>query len=168
MASTTAAHEAPITQLFDEIDDINAGMLAVTGSGQHFQPMGPQSERDTQTIWFFTRNDSDLVQAIGPSARAHFIVIGKEHDYHACMEGPIEVNRDQTRIDKFWNPVIAAWYKDGKEDPALTLLCFRPDDARIWASTDSTLKFGWEIAKANLSDDATPDVGTTVDVTFNR
>ena len=168
MASMTAAREAPMTQLFDEMDAIQAGMLGVTGSGQHMQPMSPQTERETQTIWFFTRKDSDLAKAIGPGSRAHFCVVGKDHDYHACLEGPIEINHDRARIEKFWNPVIAAWYKDGKDDPALTLISFRPDDARAWVSTDSTLKFGWEIAKANLSDDAMPDVGTTVDITFKR
>jgi len=40
------------------------------------------------------------------------------------------------------------------------------DDADIWASTDSTLKFGWEIAKANMSDEKMPDVGVRQHLTF--
>ena len=48
----------------------------------------------------------------------------------------------------------------------LTMLALHVDDADIWASTDSTLKFGWEIAKANLSDDKTPDIGVRQHLTF--
>jgi hypothetical protein len=46
------------------------------------------------------------------------------------------------------------------------MLALHVDDADIWASTDSTLKFGWEIAKANMSDDKTPDVGVRQHLTF--
>ena len=46
---------------------------------------------------------------------------------------------------------MAAWFEGGKEDPALTMLQLKLDDVAIWASTNSTLKFGWEIAKANLT-----------------
>jgi hypothetical protein len=45
------------------------------------------------------------------------------------------------------------------------MLKFTPSTAAIWASTSSTLKFGWEIAKANLTD-SEPDVGYTTKVTF--
>ena len=46
------------------------------------------------------------------------------------------------------------------------MLALHVDDADIWASTDSTLKFGWEIAKANLQDDKTPDVGVRQHLSF--
>ncbi|MGO7573195.1 general stress protein, partial [Rhizobium ruizarguesonis] len=41
----------------------------------------------------------------------------------------------------------------------LTMLSLHVDDAEIWVSTGNTLKFGWEIATANLDDDKMPDVG---------
>ena len=46
------------------------------------------------------------------------------------------------------------------------MLALQVDDADIWASTDSTLKFGWEIAKANLDDAKMPDVGVNVRLRF--
>ena len=46
------------------------------------------------------------------------------------------------------------------------MLALHVDDADIWASTDSTLKFGWEIAKANLQEDKMPDVGVRQHLSF--
>ena len=75
-------------------------------------------------------------------------------------------DKDAAKIDEFWNSVVAAWYEDGKNDPNLTMLALHIDDAEVWASTDSTLKFGWEIAKANLNEHKTPDVGVNVHLRF--
>jgi len=159
MASLSEAHDAPAKQLWDEIDGIHAGMLGLEGSHMHMQPMAPNSDRKTNTIWFYTKTDSDLVQSIRPGSRAHFCVVGKDHDYHACLGGVIEVRKDPAKIEEYWNSVVAAWYEHGKKDPTLTMLAMHLDDAEIWASTGNMLKFGWEIAKANLNDEKMPDVG---------
>ena len=166
MASLTEAKEAPERQLWDEIDDIHAGMLGIEGSHMHFQPMAPHADRKTSTIWFFTKADTDLVRAVGGGAKAHFCVVGKSHDYHACLAGRLEVRKDQAKIDEYWSAMTAAWYEHGKDDPQLVLLALRVEDAEIWASTDSSVKFGWEIAKANLNDEKMPDVGVKQHITF--
>jgi general stress protein 26 len=166
MASLTEAREQPARQLWEEINAIHAGMLGIEGSTMHMQPMAPHADPKTNTVWFFTRTDTDLVKAIRPGTRSHFCVVGKNHDYHACLAGVIDVRKDAAKIDEYWSAVTAAWYEHGKEDPALTLLALHVDDAEIWASTDSSLKFGWEIAKANLNDEKMPDVGVKQHLTF--
>lgn len=165
MADLKKAETDPKTQLFDEIDDLHAGMLGVDGSGLHMQPMAPQLDRNANSIWFFTKSDTDLVQAITAGAHAHFCVVGKDHDYHACVSGPISVNLDPVKRDEYWNSVVEAWFDGGKDDPKLTMLQMKLVDGKIWASTDSKIKFGWEIAKANLTDDM-PHVGVTKDLRF--
>ncbi|MCQ1835751.1 pyridoxamine 5'-phosphate oxidase family protein [Neorhizobium galegae] len=166
MASLTEARVAPERQLWDEINNIHAGMLGIEGSHMHFQPMAPNADPKSSTIWFFTKSDTDLARAIRAGSRAHFCVVGKNHDYHACLSGTLEVRPDRAKIDEYWSTVTSAWYEHGKEDPLLTLLAFKVDDAEIWASTDSTLKFGWEIAKANLHDEKMPDVGVKQHLAF--
>jgi general stress protein 26 len=168
MADLKMAEHDTEKQLFDEIDDIHAGMLGVSGSGLHMQPMAPQLDREARTIWFFTRKDAELVKAVadaGAGAHAHFCVVGKNHDYHACLAGPIREGLDAAKRDEYWNSVVEAWFDGGKDDPMLTMLALRLDDAKIWASTDSKLKFGWEIAKANLTDED-PHVGVTKHLRF--
>jgi general stress protein 26 len=99
-------------------------------------------------------------------ARAHFCVVGKDHDYHACLAGRSRFARIAAKIEEYWNSVVAAWYEHGKKDPKLTMLAMHVDDADIWVSTGSKLKFGWEIAKANLDDEKMPDVGVRQHLQF--
>ena len=159
MVSFTEAKETPVKQLWDEIGDIHAGMLGLEGSKEHFQPMAPFVDAKTNTIWFYTKTDSELVKSLRPGQRAMFVVVGKDHDYHACLGGTISERKETAKIEEYWNAVVAAWYEGGKSDPTLTMLALHLDDGEIWASTSSTLKFGWEIAKANLNDNEVPDVG---------
>ena len=95
MASLTEAREAPERQMWDEINGIHAGMLGIEGAHMHFQPMAPNVDSEANTIWFYTRTDTDLVKALGTASRAHFNVVGKDHDYHACLSGTLEVRKDE-------------------------------------------------------------------------
>ncbi len=166
MANLREASEAPAQQLWDEINSVHAGMLGVDGSGLHMQPMAPNADPKTNTIWFYTKTDSDIAKAVKAGMRGHFCLVGKNHDYHASLEGRIEVRPDAAKIDEYWNSVVAAVIPGGKKDPTLTMLALHVDDAEIWASTGNSLKFGWEIAKANLDDDKTPDVGVKQHLQF--
>jgi general stress protein 26 len=60
---------------------------------------------------------------------------------------------------------VAAWYKEGKEDPDLTLLTFTPRIGKIWVASDSALLFVWQMAKAFATGDE-PDVFAAIDVAF--
>ena len=166
MSNLSQARDNPKDQLFDEIDRIHAGMLGIEGSGMHMQPMAPQLDRQTGTIWFFTRTDAEIAEAAVPGARAHFCVVGKDHDYHACIAGRILVRKDPEKIDEYWSSIVEAWFDHGKDDPHLTMLALEMEDAEIWASTGSALKFGWEIAKANFNPEEEPDVGVKTHVRF--
>jgi general stress protein 26 len=166
MASLTEAREAPARQLWDEIAEIHAGMLGIEGAHGHMQPMAPHADPKTNTIWFFTKTDTDLAQSIKPGTRGRFCVVGKNHDYHASLGGTLDLRADPAKIEEYWSSVTAAWYEDGKADPKLTMIAMHVDDADIWASTDSKLKFGWEIAKANYSDEKMPEVGVKQHLAF--
>lgn len=165
MTDLKQTRDNPIKQFWDELDNVHAGMLGVEGAGQHMQPMAPMADPDSRSIWFYTRTDSDLVQSLGASAWAHFVVIGDDHDYHACVAGDLARNLDPARRDRFWNPMVGAWF-DGKDDPALTMLQLKLSDGVVWASASNPVRFGWEMVKANLTDEE-PDVGVRKHIRFS-
>lgn len=157
----------PDKQFFDELEKARAGMLHLEDAGLHSQPMTPTREDGTNRLWFFAKVDSELVaQLRAGKGHAHFVVIGKDHDFHACAMGHLREDKDEAKIEAYWNSIVAAWYEHGKKDPNLTLLAFDLETAEIWGSTDSSMKFGWEIAKANLMNEKTPEVGRHTSVKF--
>lgn len=165
MGHTAKTEKHPEKQLWEEMKNVHAGMLGVEGSHQHMQPMGHMADPDNGKIWFFTGKDSDLYKDIGQGARAHFCVIGKGQDYHACLSGELSENTSQAKKDELFNDMAKAWWKSAS-DPDLALLEFDLEDAAIWASTKNPIRFAWEIQKAKHSD-KDPDLGARAHIDFD-
>lgn len=165
MGHTSKTEKHPEKQLWDELKHVKAGMLGVEGSHSHMQPMGHMTDPEHGRLWFFTSKDSDLYREVGSSAHAHFCVIGKGQDYHACLAGELSENHSPTKKEELWNDMAAAWWSD-VNDPDLALLKFELADAAIWASTKNPVRFAWEINRAKHSDDHAPDIGARAHVDF--
>ncbi|MGE0697644.1 MAG: pyridoxamine 5'-phosphate oxidase family protein [Hyphomicrobiaceae bacterium] len=163
MVDVNKTRTEPVEQFWEMIDDVAAGMLGLEGSGQHMQPMHPLVDAQAGVIWFFARKDSDIAEAAGQGGRAHFAVVGRDHDYYACVGGTLSAERNRSAIDRFWGPVTAAWF-DGKDDPSLVTLKLSLDDGVAWSSVGGA-KFGWEIIKANTTG-SDPDVGARQHFSF--
>ena len=148
------------------LEKSNTGMLGLDQPGYHAQPMTAYREEATGVIWFFTRDDTDLAKdaGVGGGQSAMFHYGSKDQKVWACIHGELSVyGHDREIIERYWNPVLAAWYPQGKDDPALTILRFDAEDGRVWVSDGGLIKFAFEIAKANLTK-TIPDAGGVADV----
>ena len=163
--SDKAPTAAEAEQAFwDHLKTSNTGMLGLDQPGYHSQPMTAFREKETGTIWFFTRTDTDLARDVAGGAKSAMFTYGsRDQELWACVHGTLSLSRDQARIDDYWNPIVAAWYPDGKDDPHLTLLRFAADDGRVWVSKQGPVRFFYEVAKANLTG-TTPEAGGVADV----
>ena len=152
-------------RLTKEIKDAKFGMLGLVGGAElhHFQPMACEVE-DSGEIYFFTRNDTDTAKAAaGAGHDVMLTIMAKSQDFQACIHGTITVSHDKAIVDKFWSPFVAAWFPEGKDDPALTLLKMDAKDARVWISRKGPVSYLYQVAKANLTH-SLPDVGSSTDV----
>lgn len=156
---------SPDETVLDVLEHARVGMLRIDGSGQHGQPMTHYVDRDAKALWFITASDTDLVSAVNAGGEAHHCVISDDNNY-VCAMGRLSVSSDRAKLNELWSPVADAWFKGGKDDPKVCLLRMDLSEAAIWTSTDSSIFFGWEILKANLSDGHTPDVGDHTVVNF--
>lgn len=105
------------------------------------RPMTAQvdSEADQGPIWFFTATDTAIAKGLGAQDLAIFTFASKGHDIFATVHGHMTRTTDRATIDRLWNPWIAAWYEDGKDDPKLALLRFDPATAEIWRNGSGLL-----------------------------
>jgi general stress protein 26 len=167
MGHTDETEKQPEKQLWEQLGKVHAGMLGIEGSHSHMQPMGHMADKDgAPRLWFFTSRSGDLFRELGAGSHAHFCVVGKAQDYHACLMGDLNQNHDQDKIDRYWNDVAGAWF-NGKDDPDIALLEFNLLDAAIWASTKNPVRFAWEIQAAKDSPKE-PDVGARAHVDFTQ
>ena len=146
-------------RLFHEIKKRRTGMLGLVG-GEHMQPMTAFCEEDGGPIWFFCRKENDLISQSAGGKPAMLCLMTGDDSFIACVGGTLQEDHDRERIARFWNPVAGAWFPEGKDDPHLTLLRLDPVDAQVWVSHSNPLRFGFEVAKANLTK-TLPDAGDT-------
>jgi general stress protein 26 len=122
------------------LDDSPFMMLGLQNSEDALtRPMTAQV--DDEQIWFFGAKSENLVKNLQRSNRAIATYTSKDHKLFASVHGTLELSNDREVIDRLWNPIIASWFKDGKDDADLALLRFNTTSADIWeAHTGSTLK----------------------------
>jgi len=163
MADDVTAAEAE-KEFWKHLKSSNTGMLGLDKPGYHSQPMTAYREEETGTIWFFTLDTTDLARDVATGGQKGMFTYGsKDQEVWACFHGSLSISRNQDVIDKHWNPIVAAWYPEGKDDPHLTLIKFDGDDGRVWVSKKGAVGFFFEVAKANLTK-TQPDVGGVADV----
>jgi general stress protein 26 len=53
--------------------------------------------------------------------------------------GTAEISTDKQKIDKYWSTMVKAWFPEGKDDPNLTLIKVKPEDAYYWDTKNNKL-----------------------------
>ena len=144
------ADEQRLREAFwEELDDSPFVMLGLQGVDDAMtRPMTAQvdrrdgsAEEDGGQIYFFASRTEALVRGLGQSRKAVATSASKGHKLFASIHGTLELSSDRAAIDRLWNPVIASWYKDGRDDPDLALVRFDATSADIWEATPgATLK----------------------------
>jgi general stress protein 26 len=144
------APEIELKKLFwEELQDSPFVMLGLQGvEDSRTRPMTAQvdvpegdDKEDGGPIYFFGSKSESLVSAMGQTHKAVATFAGKGHKLFAHIHGDLVLDQDRATIERLWNPIIASWYKDGKDDPDLALIRFDTDKAEIWkAETGATLK----------------------------
>lgn len=128
-------------KFWDELNDSPFVMLGLQGvEDSRTRPMSAQI--DSKQIYFFAARSEHLYQGLANgSHRAVATFAAKGHKLFAHLHGKLREHDDRALIDRLWNPIIASWYEDGKDDPELVLLKFDAEKAELWeASTGATLK----------------------------
>lgn len=140
MTDQAEAREKLEEKFWSELDSSPFMMLGLHGVDESFtRPMTAQL-CDRQ-IWFFADRSEDLYKGLQRSNRAIATYASKGHDFFASLRGSLVEEQDEAMVDRLWNPMIASWYEDGRDDPKLVLLRLDAEQADVWdAHAGATLK----------------------------
>ena len=161
---TTNIHDKAAVEhkLWEEIAETRFGMLgAASARAEHFVPMTTFAEPETGSLWFYTQTDNSLAEAAQTGATGLYVFMSKDRKLQAAIRGRLTASADPLHRDKFWSPVVSAYFPKGKNDPHLIMLRLACEDTEVWVSDSNVVKFAFEIAKANLTGVA-PELGGKV------
>ena len=146
-------------ELWSHIKEIKTGMLVNNDDGDlHGRPMHIVQDGFDGTLFFFTKRSSEKTDEMREDRDVCVAFSCPEKQTYVSCSGRCRIMRDQELINRFWNPFVAAWFPEGKDDPDIALLEIHVHKAELWDSDESKMKQLFEIAKANLTDEL-PDMG---------
>jgi general stress protein 26 len=134
-----------------------AVLTTVSPSGElHSRPLAVLEDTFEGSVWFFTQDPSPKTTDVAGNAEVN--VSYSDGKSYLSLAGTATVDHDQTRIDQLWNPMVEAWFENGREDPTVALLRVDARSAEFWAIDKPGIVRAFEVAKA-LVTKTTPDVG---------
>jgi general stress protein 26 len=121
------------------IDNIGTCMFytkAIVGD-HNTRPMAVIEVDYNGALWFFANRQSKKVQEIEKDPEVHLAFAHPGKDSYLDIRGRASIETDRKSIEEKWNPIIKAWFPEGKTDPELCLIKVKTDEAHYW-DTDST------------------------------
>jgi general stress protein 26 len=133
------------------IGKIRVAMLTTIDNGElRSRPMATTEIAEDGVLWFFTYADSPKTEEISHDGHVNISYADTEKELYVSVSGSAATIRDRNKIDELWNPMYAAWFKNGKDDPNIALLRVEPHLAEFWESP-SGLKKQYEMLKSALT-----------------
>lgn len=148
-----------IEKIKEVVDDVNIAMLCTNLNQIPIAtcPMGTMEVEDNGLIWFFSSKNSDHNRDVKNDERVQLIYAHPGNASFLSLYGTAEILYDRQKIDQLWNSAAKVWFQEGKDDPNLTLLCFRPEEGYYWDTKHnkmtSFLKMAASIVSGKTMDD---------------
>jgi general stress protein 26 len=117
----------------------------------HARPMALAGLTDELELWFVSGEDSAKVQEIAHDTHAH-VVCQKDHSAYLSISGTATLVHDPVRVAELWKESFRVWFPEGKNDPNLVLIRFRPQRAEFWDNTGfNRIAYLWDSARAYVT-----------------
>jgi general stress protein 26 len=132
------------------LEDFRFGMFTTLDSGKPVaRPFTIQEVEPGGDLWFLVSKRSTAVQQLAADSRAGVAL--SSNDSWVSLTGTARVVDSQERVDKYWSPVVEAWFPDGKEDPEITVLKFSADGGEYWDTPGSRVATALAFVKAKVT-----------------
>lgn len=115
------------------------------------RPMTVQKFADDGIVWFIVDRSADWVDTSVTEAVNVAFVDGEKS--WVSVSGTARYKRDQAILDELWDSVTDAYYPEGGSESEDAWLIEVTPDRVDWWTNPSTLKFFYEVAKAQITDE---------------
>lgn len=139
-----------IDKLTKLVDEVKVCMFATvqedyTVTSRPMQTIKVDSEGN---IWFFTNEFSEKVEEISKDNTVYLMYSHPGNNTYVHLKGICSVVTDKEKIQEMWSPIVKAWFPEGVDDPALSLLKVDTLEASYWDGSASKFVVFFNIVKA--------------------
>lgn len=149
--------------IWDLIKDIKVGMLVTSEieghDGLRARPMHLVQDAYDGTLYFYTPKKDAKVYEIKKDNDICITFSDPNNNIYVSLTGKARLSEDPELIDRYWNSWVEAWFEKGKQDPDIAMLKVKINRGEHWDTKENALVQSFELAKANIMEEATPDIG---------
>lgn len=128
-------HSESINKLRELVEEINICLFCSnlkTDNGSTCRPMGAQKVCEQGNIWFFSEVNSDKNREIKQDKHVQLFFSHPSKSSYLVVNGEAEVIIDKNKKDELWTPFAKIWFKEGKDDPNISIIKVKPTTAYFW------------------------------------
>lgn len=114
-----------IDKLKSLVEDIMVCLFCTnlkTDDGSTCRPMTALKVCDQGNIWFFNTKDSEKNKAIAADKTEQLFFSHPGKSSYLVVNGEAEIIFDQEKIEELWTPIAKVWFKEGKDDPNVSII----------------------------------------------
>ena len=124
-----------IDKLKSLVEDIRICLFCTdlkTDEGSTCCPMTALKVCDQGNFWFFSEKGSDKNKAILKDKNVQLFFSHSGKGSYLVVNGEAEIIFDKTTIEELWTSVAKIWFKEGKDDPNISVVKVKPATAYYW------------------------------------
>ncbi|MEO6695806.1 MAG: pyridoxamine 5'-phosphate oxidase family protein [Ignavibacteria bacterium] len=121
-----------LKELVEEIDTCLFCTNLKIDDGSTCRPMSAQKVDDEANLWFFSEIDSDKNREIEKDRHVQLFFSHPGKNSYLVVNGEAEIITDRNKIEELWTPMVKAWFKEGKDDPNISLIKVNSKSAYYW------------------------------------
>lgn len=143
----------PRSLLWDKIEHARIGIFTSVDATGHLVscPMTNQQVDGDGSLWFFTSDHGQVSRNIAAHANVNVSFVKDGESLYVSVSGHAEHVRDRDRIAQMWNPLVAAWFPQGQDDPHLLLVKVTVESAEYWDADSSKVVQLLKMARAAVT-----------------
>ena len=96
------------------------------------RPMTTQEVDEEGNFWFFSARDSHKNHEVRNDSRVQLLFANTSESEYLTVYGRATIVDDRQKVEEMWSPLSKAWFQEGKDDPNLTLIKVKPENAYYW------------------------------------
>lgn len=95
-------------------------------------PMNVQKSDANGDLWFLSPKDSIKNLEIKQDSQVTLLFQGSAHSDFLELTGKAVISYDKERIKELWDPMAKSWFKDGVDDPNISVIQFITESGHYW------------------------------------
>ena len=154
----TQATPEEVRKVATLVEAAKVGVLTTVTRDGHLvsRPLAMQEIEFDGDLWFFTQDPSPKTEEIRENPEVN--VAFDSGKGWVSISGTADVIHDPGKVDDPWNPRVAAWFPDGREDPTIALIKVHAHTAEYWSMDDPKVVSLFKVVKAAATG-GQPDIG---------